>query len=246
MKNRKLQKARIEALLLTDGTLIEKYNKISFANTSETLINRFRKLLREVFGREVKVGVGKGRIRKLFIVQLTSKRICSDLLRDFNSYVTSKDHIVMPESWSKFTIRELRILLRDFFDTDGGCSLRVSWRKERKCFELERTIFLSSRNDSVRKLYKILLKKVGIRRIGETKEKLTITNKEDIKKFAKLIGFSPGVRIGYDSKHWVGIEKRNLLRLIVKTYEFPKGFLQTFNSKREIISFLRSLLGSIS
>jgi len=229
----------LQALLITDGSVIPERNQISFANTSKELINRFCHLINKVYNYKIKtIGKGKGTKKTLYLVQLKSKAICSDLMSDMN-YNTTKSDISIPKTWFDFHPSKIADILRNLFDADGGCSLRISFRKDRKCFEIKRTVFLSCNNSNLRKDYRKLLQKIGIK-TGESSDKVTITNKVSIGKFKELVNFSRNVHIGYDSKHWQGLEKRKLLDIILKSYFIDRGFIQTLASKRKIYNYLAS------
>ena len=183
---------------------------------------------------ESRIGYGKGTKQILYLVQFKSKDICKDLLKDM-SYNTTKK-VKLPKQWFEFSKKDMSRIARNLFDADGGCSLRISYPKRKKCFEIEREIFLGCSNQKLRNQYKKFLAKIGIR-TGESSNKLTITNRKMIQKFIDLIDFSENVLIGYDSKHWQGLEKRKLLRIIIDTYSIPWGHIQNFNNKEEIYNF---------
>lgn len=236
----KIERAKLQVLLLTDGSVIPKRNIITFANTSKTLINRFCNLIQNVYDYKIqksRISFGKGTKQKLYLVQFGSKEICKDLLKDM-TYITSKD-VIFPDYWLKFQVKEISTILRNLFDADGGCSLRISSNKNKGCFEIERTVFLSSNNSNLRKFYRNLLNQIGILS-GESSGKVTITNKVMMTKFKGLVNFSENVLVGYDSKHWQGIEKRRLLDTILKSYSIPRGYIQRFKTKKEIYDLLAS------
>lgn len=229
------KRAQLQALLLTDGSVIPKINRISFANTSNELIQRFCNLFSELYDyKKLKIGLGKGTKRKLYLVQITSKNICTDLIKDMT--YNTKQNVFLPDFWFELPKKEIQKVIRNLFDADGGCSLRIIWNKKKNCFEILRTIFLCSNNSKLRKQFKKLLNNVGIK-TGESSDKLTITNKIMIQKFKDEINFSENVLIGYDSKHWQGIEKRKLLDIIIKSYSIPKSYRKT---SKEIQKYLTS------
>lgn len=240
-----VDRAILQALLLTDGSVIPKRNQISFANTSETLLKQFCDLMSKIYGYKIKKrSFGKGTKQHLYIIQLKSKRICLDLLSDISGYRTTpfKDgaypEIKIPNFWQGLSKINLTKILRALFDADGGCSLRISERKKRNCIEIERTLFLSCKHPGLRKQYIQLLANIGVK-CGESPDKVVITGKENFEKFRDLINFSEGVLIGYDSRHWQGIEKRELLDIIINSYNHDYGFLQKFE-KTQVYPLLRS------
>lgn len=243
-KNRILKRAKLQALLFTDGSLIPDKYQINFANTSKELIEIFCNLVYDVYKHKLpknSVGKGAGRKQKLYIAQFKSKDICNDLLKDVFGYKTKSVKTFLPKQWFKFSHKELSYVLRSVFDADGGCSLRISWKKKKRCYEIQREVFIACENSHLRNDYKKLLNKLRIK-TGESSGKITITNLDSIKLFKNLIGFSKNVHVGYDSKHWQGLEKRNLLNLILNTYSIKRGFIQKFENKEGIYNHIRSLL----
>jgi hypothetical protein len=67
-----------------------------------------------------------------------------------------------------------------------------------------------------------------------------------MRKFKDIIGFIDGVLVTRNSKTWRNFEKNKILDIALKTFEMSKplttGLWSKFNSKQEIISFLKSLL----
>ena len=201
-------------------------------------------MIEDVYGYKInKLQNGKSAKQQVFIAQLKSKDICQDLLSDIESYRTAplKDgsfpEINLPKIWLSFNANERASILRAIFDTDGGCSLRVAWRNARKCFEIERTLFISCKHPALKTQYKNMLDKLGIR-CSINSDRVAITNKENYELFKKLINFSDGVLVGYDSKHWQGIEKKELLNTIIKSYNISRGLIQKFE-KKHIYSLIR-------
>ena len=243
-KKKIIDRAVLQALLLTDDSVIPKRNQISFASTSEALIKQFCDLISSVYGYRIKkIGKGKSTKQQLHLVQLRSKSICSDLLSDIPSYRTapfrdgSYPKTIIPKTWSEFGNNEIATILRTIFDTEGGCSLRIVYRKDRKCLEIKREIFLSCCHPTLKEQYRQLLNKLGIN-CSEYPEKIVITSKKHFERFRDFINFSENVKVGHDSKHWCGIEKRELLDIMINSYDIFHGLLQKFD-KEQAYSLIR-------
>ena len=233
------ERAMLQALLVTDGSVTRKGYQISFANTSKELISKFCDLVYEVYGFSIpkkRIYVGRGTRQKIYIVQFRSKEICGDLIEDMD-YSTKRSFI--PEYWSRLKDRDISAVLRNLFDADGGCSVRVVWLRKKNCFEIKREVFLACKNPLVRKQYRELLLRFEIK-TGDSSEKVTITSKEGLSRFKKHVNFSKRVLIGYDSKHWQGLEKRKLLDLALKSYSIPCGEIQKRDNKRDIYEIVAS------
>lgn len=239
MEKESPKRAMLQALLVTDGSVIKKGYLICFANTSKELIRRFCDLIYEVYGFSVpktRIYVGKGTRQKIYIVQFRSKEMCNDLLSDME-YTTKKAFI--PEYWSALKERDISAVLRNLFDADGGCSVRVVWLRKKNCFEIKREVFLASKNTELRKQYRKLLLRFGII-TGDSSDKVTITSREGLSRFQRYVNFSKNVLIGFDSKHWQGLEKRKLLSMALKSYSIPWGEIQRFDNKKDIYDTLVS------
>lgn len=234
------KRAMLQALLVTDGSVNLKGYQISFSNTSKELIRTFCKLLFEVYGYRIKksrIYVGKGTKQKLYLVQFRSKEICNNLMKDMN-YSTKDGYI--PEYWFMLSDSEVSSVVRNLFNADGGCSLRVAWLRKKNCFEIKREVFLACKNPELRKQCRELLIRFGIK-TGDSSDKVTITSKEGLSRFKRYVNFSRNVLIGFDSKHWQGLEKRKLLSMALKTYSIPWGEIQEFDNKKNIYDFMASL-----
>lgn len=253
MQDRTFKRAQLQALLFTDGSVMPPRHRVGFASTSDVLIERFVRLVKEVYGYTISKGYfqpGKSSRLPVTAIQFPSKVIVNDLLSDVPGYRTdpyedrSYPQACLPESWYALPEEQLAVVLRCAFDADGGCSLRISRSAKKKCFEVERQVFLTCWHPILRKQYAELVNKLGIKATTH-KDRVSITGEDDFSAFAERIGFSPGVLISYKSRWWQGIEKRRLLELILHTYTFPYGHLRQFDARTAIYTDLRSRLRGI-
>lgn len=114
--------------------------------------------------------------------------------------------------------------LRVAFSCDGGVSLYVAYRKGTQGGTkwLIRTVFLACAHPALRSDYVTLITSLGIRvREVSADGKIKIETEQDIRLFAKHIGFVPGVRATGDSKFWKGEEKNAILNLLISSYGNP-------------------------
>ncbi len=106
-----------------------------------------------------------------------------------------------------------RQFLRAFFDDEGSVYFIGTKRAVRGYQHNHKTLFLVQR----------LLKGFGIESAVDVKyNEITITKKENLKKFSVKIGFSPGVRINgnrANSRWKQHLEKRDILRRAIAAYQ---------------------------
>jgi hypothetical protein len=69
---------------------------------------------------------------------------------------------------------------------------------------------------------------------------VVLERKEDLIKFQKEVRFVDGVKVTKNGI-WSGMDKNNVLDILVKTFEIPQSFIDKFSSKEEIINFLKTL-----
>lgn len=247
MQDSAFKRAILQALLFTDGCVMPERHRVSFASTSDVLVERFVRLVRDVYGYTISKGYiqsGKAGRLPVTVVQFPSKEIVNDLLSDTPGYRTDprKDGTYpdarVPKSWYALNDAQLVEVLRSAFDCDGGCSLRISESRKKDCYELERSVFLACWHPVLRKQYAELVNMLGITAAAH-KDRVSLSSEENFKKFKDIINFSPNVNITFKSRWWQGIEKRKLLDLILHTYSFSYGYLQQFDGKTAIYSDLQ-------
>jgi hypothetical protein len=129
------------------------------------------------------------------------------------------------------------------FSADGYVTLTVKWDKKKKIWRIIRRIKLACKHPILKEQISELLKKVGLLH-QVSKEELIIERKRDILKFAEEIKFVPGVKVTKNSKFWRGLEKNDVLNLVIKSFEINAKDLKRFKTKEEVINFLKSLVGS--
>lgn len=128
--------------------------------------------------------------------------------------------------------------LQVIFSADGSISISVRWHKRNKTWEIRR-LELTCKHEQLRKDFLEILKKAGFNpRIS--KENITLERKDDILNFFQNVKFIPGVKVGGDSTNWKGFEKNQILELAVKTFDLDKSKLKIFETKEQVINFLKS------
>ncbi|MBI2972104.1 MAG: LAGLIDADG family homing endonuclease [Candidatus Aenigmarchaeota archaeon] len=133
----------------------------------------------------------------------------------------------------------IKDFLQAFTNSEGSVQLRAN--RHGKWLEFSRHIKISTEHPLLLKGISRMLKtlKINHRFVPKTNpNSVIIQQKESIKKFRKLIGFMGGIRIT-PTGIWGNYEKTKILDAIIKTFDFDRGFLQTFLDDNEIYSFIK-------
>ena len=227
--------AQLLGLLFTDGCVSRKGRngwRIYFVNKSKSLVKLFRDCMVKVFGLDKeRIRIGK-RADGFLKAVVNSKEIGNYLVTMFGGFRTLKfrngklPNIKLPIS--KLQKNDCATeFLKVIFSCDGGLCFYSAYRtgKQGGTRWLIRTVFLACSHPQLRKSYSRLLKELGIQTRNVSGDgKIKIETERDIKKFYKLIGFLPGVKITDHSKYWRGYEKEQVLKLMIFSYNNPSKF----------------------
>jgi hypothetical protein len=247
---RNLDLGLLVGLLLTDGSVRnqKRSQKVIFSNKSEILHELFRKLMGKLFNvqrfeeRTDRLGV-KSTIK-------TSKNIVEFLLTLTPSYRTKpyEDGTYPPTEIPKFikqmSKEDLSKVLQIMFSCDGSVVLGVKWHKLKNHWVFTRRIQLTSVLPKVLNGLSKLLREKFQMRPKIWKNEIVLDRKHDILKFSKEIRFLDNVTISRKSRNWYGFEKNFVLDLVVKTFELRKTDLDRFQTREEVIEFLKSQIKS--
>lgn len=231
-------------LLLTDGC-VSSSKFLVFHNKSEAMHKLFRQQVTKVFGNvHFTERIESNGTKR---TQVTSKSIVKKLLELSNIKTFRRKRfkngkfppVKLPEFIKSLQRLAILKFLRVIFSADGSVSISVRWHKGNKSWEIRRRIELTCKHPNLRKEFFELIKNVGFspRTSGEN---ITLERKKDILKFAKVVRFVPGIKVGGDSRNWKGFEKNQIVDLSIKTLDFKKRDLNKFKTKKEIINFLKS------
>lgn len=173
-----------------------------YHNRNETLINRVKSSMKEVFNLEPhkwfnqKTGVHRISYHYVELADYTRKKA-----QKLKRYIKNA------------SLQEKKIFLQAFFD-DEGCVTR--WRNKRLVRGFQH-------NSETLKLVQKLLKDFDIQsRIDEKYKELVISRKEDLIKFRDKINFSKGIYINPKRKNSIWkqkLEKREILEKIINSYK---------------------------
>src|SRR3989344_1045875 len=178
-------KIRILSHCLFDGFISDRGSVIGYCNSSKILINQFIKDIKEVYGLEHYNII----IRESgYVIRYFSKAVLIDLKR----YLYIKEDIEKLNDEIMKISSEWKIeFLRSFWDDEG--MVKFNTLKDKKGYShTHRFIEAYQKNIEILNQIKIMHESLGIEaRIN--KNKIKVSTKENLKKFYKIIGFSPGV-----------------------------------------------------
>lgn len=238
-------------LLLTDGcvSFSSRSWRITFSGKSEELLELFKQKMESLFGiKKFSEWTDEFGVKSL---QVRQKQVASQLLTLVPTFRTKpfKDGtfppVKLPEFFSTLPISELAKVMQAMFSADGSIVLGVKWRKDKRMWVFTRRVCFTSVTLSLKKqVTQILEEKFGMKP-QIWKHDVVLERKSDIIKFKQVIGFVDRVQISKKSKVWEGFEKTQILDLAIKTLDFKKRDLQRFETREDIISFLKSFLAPV-
>ncbi|MEM5879293.1 MAG: hypothetical protein QXU74_02260 [Candidatus Aenigmatarchaeota archaeon] len=202
-----LKKARIIMHCLCDGWIrcYKDHFFIGYSNFNQKLIKQFISDMKVVYNLE---NYQKWK-HPVTNVEFASKKAFFDIL----AYIKNKDKnkARIPEEIMNGSPSIRLLALRVFWDDEGTVGFYGKSRYLRaKCFSEK------LRNQIIK-----LHKSVGIRVIDDKSNKaIKISSRENIRKFARLINFTSGVKVCAKTKRpvWVGYEKCKVLELLLQSY----------------------------
>ena len=219
-------------LIVTDGSIGEK--EIEFTGKSKRLHKIFEELMRKKFGVKKFWRGNDSRDKEIKRTKVFGKKISKDLrevTKNFSEWVF------------KLKKEEIRRILQVMFSTDGCITLWPVWNRKKGVWEIKKCVKFTSKSKHLREVLFKMLTALGFQPTErENNDEVVLFKKEDIIKFAKEIGFVPGVKVTKNSRNWHGFEKNQVLDLAVKAFELKKKDLENFKTKEEVIDFLKSLL----
>ena len=198
-------KIALLAMIITEGYVDR--TSVGFTNSQESLHSEFKKLMSDVYG---SVRVGKSGI----LSRVSSTEIAEDM-RGMMSGKSFNDSIFRSLLKSEqIAARVLRIVA----NTEG--SMLVSIKRAPRNYTVEPRLVLANTNVRFGKQISTLLAIFSIdsRLSGDG---VIVNRKEDVRRFIRAIGFSPGVQVvrkkaGLSS--WYGKEKYLLSKLTLRVY----------------------------
>lgn len=230
-----IEKAKLIAMLLTDGTEYKKAHRVIFINKDHTLRNEFMRLIRLIYG-----DVG------FYLSRLEISINSIQLIEDIHKYTLTlkkkrkgkETNACVPTAVINGSHQMTTAFLKYAFSCDGYVTISPYGKKNGKWY-IQRRVGLKCKHEHLRKQYCCLLRKLHIG-FWESGFGLEIRRPSEITKFANAISFVDSVRIHGDSKYWTDEQKNTILKL---TLEYPTRC--SFNSKDECLTSLRTCLFKI-
>ena len=230
-----IEKAKLIAMLLTDGTEYKRSHRVIFINKDYTLRNEFMRLIHLIYG---DIGFYLSRME----ISINSLQ----LIEDIHKYTPTlkkkrkgkETNACIPASIINGSHQMITAFLRYAVSCDGYVTISPYGKKDGK-WHVQRRVGLKCKHRRLRKQYGSLLRKLHIGFL-ESSFGLQIRRRPEITKFANAIDFVDGVRIHGDSKYWTDEEKNTVLKLALK---YPPRC--SFNSKEECLTSLRACLSKI-
>ena len=198
-------KIALLAMVITEGYVDR--TSVGFTNSQNLLHSEFKRLMLDVYG-SVRVG------RSGILSRVSSTEIAEDV-RNMMSGKSFSDSLLRRLLKSGQTAA---IVLRIIADMEG--SMIVSIRQAPRNYTVEGRIVLASTNARFRNQISVLLTLFSIHS-RFSPDGVIVNRKEDIKRFVRAVGFSPGILVvrkkaGLSS--WYGKEKYILSKLCLRVY----------------------------
>lgn len=202
----------ISSHCLFDGWLIVGKGKyaIGYANKSLSLIENFSNSVFKIIGK-----IPYQRTRKNAIeIEFSNKELMNNILK-----LVTKEKYFQEEFFAKLCKNKnyIKIVLEAFWDDEGMVGL--SYGKN----EITRKLRGRCLNKRLRKQLIIMHNLLGINAYEEYDKKgILITGKTAIKNFSEKINFRNGVKvvkINGQKPVWKGVEKSEVLRLLLNSYK---------------------------
>ena len=257
MNLNKIKITELFGMLLTDGCVwFKKSSKcfcIGFTNKSTVLHEKFRKLMKELFGitnfnwsrsiAGIPTQICRSKTAALEILNLTNTCRTSPVnpstpLPSCKSWnpVEFDNRWFVPIALPEFIFEDRKCaatFLRAAFDCDVTACLCV--KEDRKRWKLHREVTLCSKNPFLRTHFLRLLRLLGFRNLRETTIGIEISNRDDLELFSKIIGFTDGVEV--TKGFWKGFTKNFVLNLVLVSFRWTKFFdLSSFSSGQSILN----------
>ncbi len=231
-------------LLFTDGCVSPKGNswRLYFSAKSENLVETFGECIIQLFSLDERRVLRRRTQHGYLCAIVNSKEIGDLLVGNFGTFRTlasadgKMSNARLPLQLLQKSGKEItQWFLRAAFSGDGGLCFYPAYRSgpQGGTRWLIRTVFLSCAHPKLRQDYMQLLKFLGISaREVSGDGKIKMETKQSISDFHRQIGFLPKTKITNASRWWRGLDKQEILELMISSYENPSAVYNIPKFKR--------------
>lgn len=224
MKCHRYEALRVLPFILSDGGIYKK--EIYFTTTDDALVNHFRKAAMEAFEYS---GYVVKRSNKSYVVKIKGYdyvRCLAEVMPDILHKSDKTRDIKLPrEIYQDPDLAKW--FIKVYASCDGGVSVMRGIKKG-TVFYIRR-VFITSKNGDIRRQIGELLKMLNLTPRDDNDKHVYLSKKDDIIKYATEIRFLDHVKVTNNSKRFSGMEKNQLLDLVVKSYLNPHILDPFFN-----------------
>ena len=208
---------RVLPFILSDGG-IYKAREIYFTTTDMALVDHFRRAAMEAFNYG---GYIVRRSNGAYVVKIKGydyvgcvRAVMPDILykADMNRVITLPSELFRDRDLAKW-------FLKVYASCDGGVSI-MRGRRGNTTFYVRR-VFITAKNPHLREQIRELLKILQYTPRDDKDKHVYLSRREDIARYAKEIRFLEHVKVTGNSKRFHGLDKNQLLDLMVKSYGNP-------------------------
>lgn len=246
----------LSAFLLTDGGISSKGDKwlIYFRNKDDFILEEFNKILKvennKIWTSKRNDGTTFIRVvdnklaNKLFELSPSFRTkacntfpICQHLTGKLSRcnivgtvYVNNIEYPKVQLPSILFMSKRLACnFLKIYASCDGGVSVSLTKNKKKSYF-LVRKVLISVKHPVLSDQITRLLKHLDFQP-SQYKDQIRLVKKKDIIRFHKQVGFINGCKVSNDSKYFCGIEKNQLLNMVIKSFDIPKYLVDILKQK---------------
>jgi len=237
-----LDLSNLIAFLLSDGFVSDK-GQIDFYNKDINLVKEFKKISSKIFG--IKHFHSRKKKDGTYEISFHSIDIANYLkgfVKTFNREPDRKTKILPDSNVPKEVIGGSDELKREFIkyysSCDGCISISISYKKNKKCFEIYPFISIACEHSKLRNQIRLMLESLGFNPYEDSRG-IKLAKRKEILKYKNEIGFCKKCRISKKSIYWNGYTKNEILNLATKIIKYN---LRNFKTKESIADYLKSFI----
>ena len=219
------RRSAIELLpfILSDGG-IYRGKELYFTTTDTALIEHFRQVAAKAFNYK---GYVVKRSNRSYVVKIKGEKYVR-CLAEVSPGILCKPRcrVALPRDLYE-DLDLARWFIKILASCDGGVS--VSLGRKGKYKFLVRKVFITAKDTDLRTQIINILRTLRFNPHDDKEKHVYISAKNDIIRYAKEIRFLDGVKITRNSRRFYGLEKNDLLDMVVQSYDDPHVLTPFFN-----------------